>query len=223
MNTQERINLLEEQFGKYENWTELEMNRIANNENLIKLFNPEITNELLKRENKEISDIIFTLNIGMRMSDSNDLFKRYLIDIIENKPNAQERAKTLAEEKLLSPDLFMRLNAYLLVLSGQIEDEELLNRVINLEDVVKVDTDELQQIMLKIEPESGMIIIQAAIEMLYRIQEFYFERTERNIVVESEEFKELCKNITEAVKMLLKEAFKADNKEIPDNNDKKTE
>ena len=45
----------------------------------------------------------------------------------------------------------------------------------------------------------------------------------RNIVVESEEFKELCKNITEAVKMLLKEAFKADNKEIPDNNDKKTE
>ena len=223
MNTQERINLLEEQFGKYENWTELEMNRIANNENLIKLFNPEITNELLKRENKEISDIIFTLNIGMRMSDSNDLFKRYLIDIIENKPNAQERAKTLAEEKLLSPDLFMRLNAYLLVLSGQIEDEELLNRVINLEDVVKVDTDELQQIMLKIEPESGMIIIQSAIEMLYRIQEFYFERTERNIVVESEEFKELCKNITEAVKMLLKEAFKADNKEIPDNNDKKTE
>lgn len=223
MNTQERINLLEEQFGKYENWTELEMNRIANNENLIKLFNPEVTNELLKRENKEISDIIFTLNIGMRMSDSNDLFKRYLIDIIENKPNAQERAKTLAEEKLLSPDLFMRLNAYLLVLSGQIEDEELLNRVINLEDVVKVDTDELQQIMLKIEPESGMIIIQSAIEMLYRIQEFYFERTERNIVVESEEFKELCKNITEAVKMLLKEAFKADNKEIPDNNDKKTE
>lgn len=189
MELKEKMSLLESKFGKYSTWNNETLFQIASNKELMGMFDSRLTDELLKEKNEKIDDKIFALDIGYRLTESNEKYRKIVEEFAMNKITEKEliyrTVKSCDEESL-----FDRLNTALILISGSVTsdtfEEDLLKRI-NEEQLIK-DLNTVQEIIVKLDISSGLITLQALIELIYKIQEYYFERTEKNVLIETEEF-----------------------------------
>jgi hypothetical protein len=199
MTGKDQLNILENQFGNYEGWDVNTLVSLQEDDSLKKYFSADSTTEMLKKENEEIFSMIFSLNIGFRFNDSNQRFN----EIFKNTGDIGS-AFTEIKKLLKSEELFDRLNAYQIIYSKILNDDKMNEKVIseiNLDDVIK-DMNKAQAIIFLLNENEASFFFSSLLSLIYRIQEFVFENTGTNILIESEQFNDKLNLISEVVLML---------------------
>lgn len=212
MTLNEKINFLENISGKIEDWDNDAIYKIASSKEAMDLFDADLTSEVLKHDIKDedTKRKMYTLDVGYKLRDSNIIFKDLLEKVITNQITETQLNKKLSD-LLKKPDLsdYDRINIYIMILSGQISREEnqrdneflsLLNK-----EEIKTCLDRVQEIIISLDIDSGLIVSQGLITVLYRIQEYYFEIYKEDLLVPIEGFEDRCEAISDLTLKTIEE------------------
>lgn len=174
----EELNKLEEQLGRYEDWTQETLAEIVGNDDLIQLLTPEVVVELLaNRENDILYPVFLPVKFGFDLRASKAAIEEQLVALNEdNKPLEDFKAEILKIKEIDNP--IYKLAVYITEIATFGEDHDLSKEK---DDIVKT-IDELEELLEALNLDEGFQVVTEILDILFPFRELYMERYDDNLL-----------------------------------------
>lgn len=198
---------LQEKYGLYESWDQDTLMKITESKEDMEKFTSKSTDEMLGHINDKLSPFVFVLHVSHRLLDSNKKFESLMQQVGVHGENLDDLESGIRVYLNSKGDLFDRLNAYLCLLAfSDVNDEESVKKIKEIDkNQIIEDLNKLQTIVVKCDVGLATICLNSLIDLIYRIDEYYFEITGERVLEEKEDFKDKLDQYSKFVEKYLNE------------------